>query len=129
MHATATIGIRQTLPASLLIAVWLVLALGSRCHAFHQWVHGDSVHCVLEHAATGCEHSHPDDASDSQEKDSPVPDPLQPFCQTGIECQLFTVEISPEVGSADELPSLQPGCFHPRSVASSTPPRAPPNLV
>lgn len=62
-----------------LAACMLVFSMGARSIGFHEWFHGDHVHCSLVLEAG---HGHHD--QDSSEEDQPVSeDPLAPFCESG----------------------------------------------
>ena len=62
-----------------LAACLLLFSMGARSIGFHQWFHGEHVHCSLVFEAG---HEHHD--QDHSEEDQPVgEDPLSPFCESG----------------------------------------------
>ena len=62
-----------------LAACFLLFSMGARSIGFHQWFHGEHVHCSLVFEAG---HEHHD--QDHSEEDQPVgEDPLSPFCESG----------------------------------------------
>lgn len=86
-----TIGIHQILSALMVIAlVWLV-SLGARSQAFHHWICGEEVQCVYQHVFAACEDEETGDASN--EKTPKAPDPLQPFCQSGVDLKIEPVKV------------------------------------
>ena len=62
-----------------LAACLLLLSIGARSIVFHQWFHGDDVHCALVFEA-GHEHH---DQGHSEEDQRVGEDPLSPFCESG----------------------------------------------
>ncbi len=117
----------RSIAGILITTVILLVSLGSRSHWFHQWVCGEQVRCVLRHAASTCDSTHDDHCPN--EKNDEDPDPLQPFCQSGIDTPLTSVGVCPRSDPSSYLPSIPtvpaPTC----PCSPSSPPRAPPSLV
>lgn len=113
--------------AIMLILLISVLSMGSRSYTFHQWVCGDEVCCIMQHAAKGCEGK--SQAPSPGKENKGIPDPLQPFCQSGFEFQIVLLEVFHEPDSYTELSALPGSQMVSLSIYSSTPSRAPPALV
>ncbi len=69
----------KTFSIFLLAACLLLLSIGAQSIVFHQWFHGDDVHCALVFEA-GHEHH---DQGHSEEDQRVGEDPLSPFCESG----------------------------------------------
>ena len=123
-QATSKLRYQPFLAVSLIAALVLV-SLGSRSLDFHHWMHGDSAHCALTHH----DGSAPDHGSDSSGDEDQIPDPLQPFCQSGglfqaVPCEPFLD--SPRWSGFAAWPHFT---FRSEDSFLSSAPRAPPCLV
>jgi len=110
----------------LVVLIW-VLSTGSRSYSFHQWVCGDEVRCVMEHPVKGCDSENQDPSSGKENTE--VPDPLQPFCQSGFDVQIIPLAVAYEPGSITELSALSASQSTSKRIDSWSPSRAPPALV
>lgn len=119
--------IHQILSALMLIALVLVVSFGARSQTFHHWICGEEVQCVYQHVCAACEEEETGDASN--EKTPKAPDPLQPFCQSGIDIKIDPVKVSSESIQVTALPALSVNLIEAKRFRSSTPSRAPPVLV
>lgn len=118
---------RDALPAILLVFMLLVVSFGSRSHAFHQWICGEEIQCVLKNSTTCCEKTDSDHSS--EEENSKLSDPLQPFCQAGVNIQLDPIKAFPAPTSTIGELRFFANLFTSNRPYSFSPGRAPPNLV
>ncbi len=114
----------KTFSIFLLAACLLLLSIGARSISFHQWFHGDDVHCslVLE---TGLD----DHDQDSSHEDHHFnEDPLSPFCITGSLDLAFSSSILVLPPCVETMPTF---LYHASIVlwTQSAPTRAPPAWV
>jgi hypothetical protein len=122
-----TTGIHQILSAWMVIAlVWLV-SLGARSQAFHHWICGESVQSVYQHVITAC--AEEENGHISNDQTPKAPDPLQPFCQSGVDLKIEPVKVCSESFHFTELTSLTVNLIETKRFRTSTPSRAPPVLV
>ncbi len=112
--------------ALFLIALITLVSVGSRSHAFHEWVHGKKVSCCLKHASKQADSQRTDSPTD--DKDKPA-DPLQPFCQAGFDVQVDSIDVGPKESPAFNRPAIQASLIHLDPCSRTSPPRAPPTSV
>ena len=127
MQSTHHKRLNHSISAIMLVVLIWVLSMGSRSYSFHQWVCGDEVRCVMEHAAKGCEDKNQDPSPGKE--NTGIPDPLQPFCQSGFDVQIIPLAVAYEPSSVTELSALSSSQSTSRRIDSWSPSRAPPALV
>lgn len=127
MNSSDKMRIHQILSALMLVALVLVVSFGARSQAFHHWICGEEVQCVYQHACAACEEEKTGD--NSNEKTPKAPDPLQPFCKSGIDLKIDPVKVCSESIQVTELPALSINLIETTRFRTSTPSRAPPVLV
>ena len=107
-----------------LAACLLLFSMGARSIGFHQWFHGDHVHCSLVLEAG---HVHHD--QDSSEEDQPVSeDPLAPFCEPGSLDLTSSSAFLLLPPSIEAMPTFLHDALELAWIRSAAP-RAPPALV
>lgn len=117
--------VEQVLCASILIAVFLVVSLGSRSQAFHEWVHGKKASCCLKHSPK----KHGAQSDGSQNPEDNAADPLQPFCQLGFDTEFNVFTVVPLNNDSLEQPIHFTRLPRVKVYFGSFPARAPPILV
>jgi len=120
-------GKYHSISAIMLVVLIWVLSMGSWSYSFHQWVCGDEVCCIMKHAAKGCEDTNQDQSPGKENTE--IPDPLEPFCQSGFEFQIVSLAVAYDPGLITELPALSASQLTSKSIDSWSPSRAPPALV
>ncbi len=112
---------------SALLGIALVLiSFGSRSPAFHDWIHGDQVICSLSHDSPVSEVPGGDSPED---QDHNVPDPLEPFCQSGylLVCDHQDLVLGlPQIAETLQWHALE---FLPGPLSLSPLSRAPPVFI
>ena len=127
MKSSDKMRIHQIQSALILVALVLVVSFGARSQTFHHWICGEEVQCVYQHTCGACEEEETGDTS--KEKTPKAPDPLQPFCQSGIDLKIDPVKVPSESILITELPALSVNLIETKRFRTSTPSRAPPVLV